>query len=769
MLGAIEGGLPEYMCVRAKNNCDYHIQLRNRKKYNTGRIYSIPESARATFALPVISRKGVKDTVILTNGGLSLTVAQWADRLNTYPENIYARLRRGWGIAEALCMATRQRQKKYVSPLTKHLAALELIGKHSWEKFVPELYKRGSAAQRVALLQGLLDTDGSIGNGTHATFTSTSEQLAKDVQEIAWSLGAKAKIAERQTYFTYKGIKKPGRPSWRVSIVHPNISSMFSLPRKVADCTPKLMRHNLHIKAINYVGSMHARCISIEHPSGLYVTDNFIVTHNTSGPVVSTLLSWTGSTLIYDPKRELYAQTARHRSTLGPVFYFDPTDPKSVRFNPLLEVRVGTEHEAGDIQNLVSILVDPGDVKDSLEYWDTDASRLLTGLLLYAVHDLPVADRTLGKLNELLLKPQTTLPAMKASSNERCKIIGEYIAGLPEKQRAGVYASASATLLIFDDPVIATNTSTSQFRISDLVCSDRPVSCYIQVRPTDATRLRPLTRLLLTQVAQSLMYDIDRAADGRHKQHRLLYLLEEFPSLGRLNFFSSQMRMMRGYGITALLIVQSFKDIISAYGREQTIVDNCRIVVTFASSDPETQKMISTMVGTGIEHKLTESRPRGIHLFAGNVGSHEGRRPLLDPGEIGQLPYNEQLVIVSGEKRFRTKKIQWFKHRQFRRLGTNLALGEQGPAQGQVSEVTPPASEPAIRTLASAVELFKWSQREAADRLFPGISPDRARHWIRGTSPVPVEHARFVTQVISLAKDGVVPSAADIQQLRGGK
>ena len=94
------------------------------------------------------------------------------------------------------------------------------------------------------------------------------------------------------------------------------------------------------------------------------------------------------------------------------------------------------------------------------------------------------------------------------------------------------------------------------------------------------------------------MYDTGTAADGRARRHRLLYLLEEFPSLGRLDFFSSQMRVMRGYGITALLIVQSFKDIINAYGRDQTIVDNCRIVVCFAAADPDTQKMISTMLGS---------------------------------------------------------------------------------------------------------------------------------------------------------------------------
>jgi type IV secretion system protein VirD4 len=298
--------------------------------------------------------------------------------------------------------------------------------------------------------------------------------------------------------------------------------------------------------------------------------------------------------LVYDPKRELYAQTAAFRSRLGEAFYIDPTCPQSARFNPLWEIRTGTVHEVGDVQNVVSILIDPGGSKTSYDYWDSDAAKMLTGLILYALHALPRERQHLAAINEMLLSIQDTLTAMAACAHPRVRMIADYLQGLSERQFGGVHGSASAALILYDDPVVARNTSCSDFRISDLVCARYPMTCYLQVRPTDAVRLRPLTRLILTQVAQALMYDTGTAADGRAKRHRLLYLLEEFPSLGRLDFFSTQMRVMRGYGITALLIVQSFKYIINAYGRDQTIVDNCRIVVCFAAADPDTQTMIST-------------------------------------------------------------------------------------------------------------------------------------------------------------------------------
>ena len=97
------------------------------------------------------------------------------------------------------------------------LINLELYGKRAWEKSIPEEYFEGSYHQRLELLRGLLDTDGSASEGS-IEFSSTSETLAKQVQELVWSIGGICKITQRQTYFTHKGVKKPGRVSYRLSI-----------------------------------------------------------------------------------------------------------------------------------------------------------------------------------------------------------------------------------------------------------------------------------------------------------------------------------------------------------------------------------------------------------------------------------------------------------------------------------------------------------------------------------------------------------------------
>ena len=173
--------------------------------------------------------------------------------------------------------------------------------------------------------------------------------------------------------------------------------------------------------------------------------------------MISSLLAWPGSALVYDPKRELYAQTAAHRSRFSGTFYFDPACPHSARFNPLWEIRAGTVHEIGDVQNVVSILIDPSGTKNSYDYWDSDAAKMLTGLILYALRELPREQQHLATINDMLLDIKDTLEAMAACRHPRVKAIAEYLLGLPDKQFGGVHGSASTALILYDDPIVARN------------------------------------------------------------------------------------------------------------------------------------------------------------------------------------------------------------------------------------------------------------------------------------------------------------------------
>ena len=121
-----------------------------------------------------------------------------------------------------------------------------------------------------------------------------------------------------------------------------------------------------------------------------------------------------------------------------------------------------------------------------------------------------------------------------------------------------------AFLGLYRDPVVARVTPL-RWRIADLVDGDQPVSLYLVVPPSDIGRTKPLIRLLLNQIGRRLTEELE-ATDGRH---RMLLMLDEFPALGRLDFFESALAFMAGYGIKGFLIAQSLNQIEKAYGAEE--------------------------------------------------------------------------------------------------------------------------------------------------------------------------------------------------------
>ena len=171
------------------------------------------------------------------------------------------------------------------NPWLTSLRELGLAGKKSYQKFVPETYLEASSRQRLAILQGLMDTDGTAGKEGRTSFATTSERLAKDVQYLARSLGCMAIITPKRTSFTHRGVKKLGRLSYTVGIRSKVPSSLFRLERKkrlAKDSNQYSNGLKLSVEAVKPVGMKPVQCISVSHPEQLYVTNDFTVTHNTA-------------------------------------------------------------------------------------------------------------------------------------------------------------------------------------------------------------------------------------------------------------------------------------------------------------------------------------------------------------------------------------------------------------------------------------------------------------------------------------------------------
>ncbi len=389
------------------------------------------------------------------------------------------------------------------------------------------------------------------------------------------------------------------------------------------------------------------------------------------GLVIPTLLTWPYSTIVHDIKGENFQLTSGWRARFGSVLLFDPTNPASAAYNPLLEIRKG-DCEVRDAQNIADILVDPEGALERRNHWEKTSHSLLVGAILHVLY--AEADKTLAGVANFLSDPsrpiETTLNAMLATPHlgERPHPVvassARELLNKSENERSGVLSTTMSFLGLYRDPVVAKVTGRSDWRIRDLVDGAQPISLYLVVPPSDIARTKPLMRLVLNQIGRRLTESLDT---DRRRQ-KLLLMLDEFAALGRLDFFESQLAFMAGYGIRSFLITQSLNQLERAYGPNHAILDNCHIRIAFSTNDERTAKRVSDALGTATEMRAMKNyaghrlSPWLGHLM---VSRQETSRPLLTPGEVMQLSPNEAVVMVSGVHPVRARKVRYYEDPQF--------------------------------------------------------------------------------------------------------
>jgi len=407
------------------------------------------------------------------------------------------------------------------------------------------------------------------------------------------------------------------------------------------------------------------------------------------GVVVPTLLSWPHSVLIYDLKGENWTLTAGARRRMGQLcLKFDPTDTtgSSVKYNPLEQVRLGTAHEAEDVQNIVHMIVDP-DGKGLNDHWVKTGAALLTGTILHLLYAEP--NKTLRGIAGFLSDPRCTLmdtiQRMLTAEHDADGSMGwrDYrgeptrthplvaesmreVLNKSENDRAGVFSTVMPFLSLYRDPIVAANTERSEFKIDDLVNHERSVSLYLVVPMASRDRLKPLTRLILNQIIRTLTSTL-AYKDGRAvpaSRHRLLLMLDEFPLLGRLDVLAEALSLIAGYGIRACLVAQDLTQIYAAYGHDESITSNCDTSVAFTPNKMQTAQELSRLAG--------ETSVRHSHRTFSNAGAStsepEVARPLMTPDEVRRMRTDEVLIFTRGQPPIRAQQLQYHAQPYFKKL-----------------------------------------------------------------------------------------------------
>lgn len=413
------------------------------------------------------------------------------------------------------------------------------------------------------------------------------------------------------------------------------------------------------------------------------------------GLIIPTLLTWRQSVFINDIKGENYALTSGVRKAMGQtVLKLDPTciDGSGARFNPLSEIRKGTILEVKDVQNIVNMIVDP-DGKGQQDHWAKTGAALLTAVILHLLY--VGKDKTLRGVAGFLSDPARTidetleimLTAEHIQHGEEGSVYWKGIdpmTGEPththpvvaqsaravlnksDNERSGVLSTSLSFLELYRDPVVAANTETSDFKIADLQKKDKPVSLYLVVPPSDKDRLKPFVRLVINQIVRSLTEKME-FENGRSKEpeQRLLLLIDEFPSLGKMDVLAESLAFIAGYGLKAYLIVQDLSQLYKAYSRDEEIIGNCHIRIAFAPNKIETAELLSKMVGVGtvqVEQNSYSGGRTSIALGQMSSSVQEVERSLLTPDEAMRLPENDCIIFIAGTDPIYGKKIKYYNH-----------------------------------------------------------------------------------------------------------
>jgi type IV secretion system protein VirD4 len=388
--------------------------------------------------------------------------------------------------------------------------------------------------------------------------------------------------------------------------------------------------------------------------------------------------------------------------------------------------------EVRDVQNIADILVDPEGSLERRNHWEKTSHSLLVGAILHVLY--AEEDKTLSGVAAFLSDPRrpitTTLAMMIRTPHLGAAGAHPVIAGAArellnkaENERSGVLSTAMSFLGLYRDPVVARVTRRCDWRIADLVAGERPATLYLVVPPSDISRTRPLIRLMLNQIGRRLTEDLH----AKGPRHRLLLMLDEFPALGRLDYFESALAFMAGYGIKSVLIAQSLNQIEKAYGQNNSILDNCHVRVCFATNDERTAKRVSDALGVATEMRAMRNyagprlSPWLNHLM---VSRQETPRSLLTPGEVMQLPASDELVLMSGCPPIRAQKARYFEDRQFNRRVLPPPVLYRTPAVRRSNDWLPLRRQPAAVIPAEAPQEDTANSGVRIEPVLPDL-PDR--------------------------------------------
>ena len=381
------------------------------------------------------------------------------------------------------------------------------------------------------------------------------------------------------------------------------------------------------------------------------------------GVVIPNLLTWNGSVVVLDIKKENYTLTAGYRAGHQKVHMWSPMDERSARYNPFDFVAERGPNRITDLQKLAQILLPRPEHGETM--WVNEAQSLFLGIALLVLDDSDMPS-TLGQVYRILMADaRLTKIAEEALDNEAldpaCHAALANYKNKAEKERSGVKSSLTSSLALWANPNIDAATSGSDFDLRQF--RRKRSSVYVGVGQDQLLTLAPLLNMFFQQAVAEL----SKSLPATDEPHEVLFLIDEFPMLGAMPTLQKGLALLAGYKIRIVLITQGLGQLDEIYGRQATegILQNCAVQVFFASNDDTTTNYVSARLGSKTVRVRSQSQSQD---WSYTTSTSYIARPLLPPEEVRRLDPKKALIFKETSRPVLAEKIRYYEDTQLMKL-----------------------------------------------------------------------------------------------------
>lgn len=407
---------------------------------------------------------------------------------------------------------------------------------------------------------------------------------------------------------------------------------------------------------------------------GYFVTDGFshalLFAPTGSGKgvgfVIPNMLFWVESCVCHDIKLENYDFTSGWRAKNGQdVFVWEPTNPDGVThcYNPIDWVSSKPGQMVDDVQKIANLIMPEKD------FWNNEARSLFLAIVLYLIADNNKT-KSFGEVvrtmrsDDVVYHLSVVLDTLGNAIHPVAYMNIAAFLNKAEKERSGVISTMNSSLELWANPLIDAATASSDFNIQ--VMKKKKTTVYVGLTPDNIQRLQKLMQVFYQQATEFLSRKIP---DLKEEPYGVLFMMDEFPTLGKMEQFKAGIAFFRGYRVRLFLIIQDTQQLKGIYEEAgmNSFLSNAYYRITFAANNYETANLISQLCGNKTVKQSSYNSPRFLDLNPATrtMNTSEVQRALLLPQEVIQLPRDEQIILIESFPPIKSKKIQYFTDKFF--------------------------------------------------------------------------------------------------------